>query len=214
MRIQNPQRLFAGAIVAGLLVLSWPALGNDQYPTATGQYSPGQVVECLNQNGSTYACALTDTGPFAVTVTRPGTAPAVNDRASVVAISPNSGSPGPYPTGAIPITNNATGTTGAVTATLAAVSGKTTWICGFSVSPGSATTAIVNTITVAGTKSGSLVWSDGAPATAAGVTGTTITVPFSPCIPASAVNTAITVAQSALSTGGAGVEVNAWGFQQ
>jgi hypothetical protein len=111
MRIQhhrNPQRLFAGAIVAGLLVggclLPPTALGNDQYPTGTGQYSPGQVVECQNANGSTYACALSDTGPFAVTVTKPGIAPSGNDRAQVVTISPNSGAPGQYPTGASPIT--------------------------------------------------------------------------------------------------------------
>jgi hypothetical protein len=106
----------------------------------------------------------------------------------------------------------ATGTTAGATATLPAVQGKITYICGFSVAPGSATTAIVINVTVTGPTS-TFTWSVGAPATAAGVTGATLTVPFTPCVPASAPNTTIAVAAGALGTAGINEDVNAWGYQ-
>jgi hypothetical protein len=112
-----------------------------------------------------------------------------------------------------PVTAQATGTTGAVAATLPAVAAKTTYICGFSVSPGSAASAITIQVTVTGTITGTLTWAVGAPITAAGTTGATLTVPFNPCIPASAVNTGIAVNSGALGTSGVNNDVNAWGFQ-
>jgi hypothetical protein len=153
------------------------------------------VVECQNANGSTYACALSDTGPFAVTVTKPGIAPSGNDRAQV---------PGQYPTGASPITGNGTGSTGAVVGTLAAVLAKKTWICGFNVlATGS---GAVGPITIAGLVGSSMVFQGSAPGTVASIT-------FTPCIPASATNTAITVTTTADASASA-VDVNSWGFQQ
>lgn len=112
-----------------------------------------------------------------------------------------------------PIVASATGTTAAVAATLAAAAGKTTFLCGFSVSPGSATTAITTNVTTTNLTS-NFTWAVGAPVTAAGVTGTVLTQNFTPCVPASAVNTTIVVTSGALGAGGTGNDVQAWGYQQ
>jgi hypothetical protein len=110
------------------------------------------------------------------------------------------------------VTNSATGTTGAVVATLPAASGKITYICGFSVSPGSAATAI--TIQVVVVANSTFTWAVGAPVNAVGTTGTTLTQTFTPCVPGSGTNTAITVTSGALGTAGVNNDVNAWGYQQ
>ena len=57
-------------------------------------------------------------------------------------------------------------------------------------------------------------WNVGAPVTAATTTGTILNVPFTPCVQASAANTAITVAAGALSTNGVNQDVNIWGFRK
>lgn len=105
------------------------------------------------------------------------------------------------------ITGNATGTTGAVVGTLAAATGKTTYICGFDVSAIGGTAA-VGPITIAGTVTASLVYQ-----LASSASGNTLSRTFTPCIPASAVNTAITVTTTADGTASA-VSVNSWGYQQ
>jgi hypothetical protein len=114
---------------------------------------------------------------------------------------------GPYPLSATPVTGNATGSTGSVVGTLAAASSKTTYICGFDVSAIGGTAA-VGPITVAGLTGSSMVYQ--LSSLAAGVT---FSHTFTPCIPASAVNTAITVTTTADGTATA-VDVNSWGFQQ
>lgn len=133
---------------------------------------------------------------------------------TTTATAPAAGTAGAgYPPGATPVVASATGTTAGATATLPAAAGKFTYICGFSVAPGSATTAITINITVTGPSS-TFTESVGAPATAVGVTGAVVTNPFTPCVPASAVNTAIAVAAGALGTAGVNQDVNAWGYQQ
>lgn len=118
-----------------------------------------------------------------------------------------------YPTGpngaATPVTAAATGTTAATTATLPAVAGKTTYICGWR-ADASATAATVVVLTVTGGISGTLTYAEnvGAVATAAAVNSQI----YSPCVPASAVNTAIAVNGGAAGTGGSS-SVSAWGFQ-
>lgn len=114
---------------------------------------------------------------------------------------------GGYPTGATPITGNAAGTTGAVVGTLAGTSGKTTYICGFSVDALGGTAA-VGPITVAGLVTSSMVFQ-----LTSSATGVSRSVPMSPCVPASATNTAITITTTADGTASA-VNVNAWGYQQ
>jgi hypothetical protein len=100
-----------------------------------------------------------------------------------------------------------TGTTGAVVGTLAAAAAKTTYICGFDVSAIGGTAA-VGPIVVAGLKGGSFTYY--LASTAAGnLLGRT----FTPCLPASAVNTAITVTTTADGTA-SNVGVNSYGYQQ
>jgi hypothetical protein len=113
-----------------------------------------------------------------------------------------------YPAGATPITGNANGTTGAVVGTLAGTAGKTTYICGFTVSA------------IGGT-------ADPGPVTIAGVVGSSMTFQmslnnantasiiqqdFTPCIPASAANTAITTTTTA-ALGATAVSVVSFGYQ-
>jgi len=112
-----------------------------------------------------------------------------------------------------PITNSATGTTAAITATLAGVANKTTYITGLVVTTNNPTAATNSTVTVAGTVSGSLVYGLNTEiAAAATPQPAPLVIQFSSPIPASAVNTAISVTLSALGAGGVG-QVNVTGFQ-
>lgn len=115
-----------------------------------------------------------------------------------------------YPSGAVAETTSATGTTGATTATLATASTKTTFICGFSIRA-NATAAATGNATVTGTITGTLNFTQWTAPTASGL-GVTEMI-FTPCVPASAVNTAIAVISAAPGSGGV-VSVSAWGFQQ
>jgi hypothetical protein len=115
---------------------------------------------------------------------------------------------GPYPPGATPVTASATGTTGTVTATLPAVAGKTTYICGFCITA-DATAALAGAATVGGTISGSLNYIQNVgSATSAG----SLTQTYSPAIPASVANTTITITSVAAGTNGS-TAVAAWGYQ-
>jgi hypothetical protein len=114
-----------------------------------------------------------------------------------------------YPPGATPITGNATGSTAAVTGTLAASATKFTYICGFNVSAIGGT-ATVGPVTVAGLIGSSQVYQLPVNATAGQLL---LTQNFNPCIPSSAINTAITVTTTADATASA-VDVNSWGYQQ
>jgi hypothetical protein len=125
----------------------------------------------------------------------------------------NAANPLPVSSGAnsgTAITGNAAGSTGAVVGTLAGTAGKTTYICGFNVSAvGGA--ASVGPITVAGLVGSSQVYQ--APVNGTAPAPTVASFTFTPCIAASAVNTAITVTTTANGTASA-VDVNSWGFQQ
>lgn len=114
-----------------------------------------------------------------------------------------------YPLGAVPLTASATGTTAAVTATLAGTSGKTTYICGYSIMT-SATSATVVAPTITGLITGTMTRSQYVPANTAGVSKDS--QDFSRCIPASAANTGIAVVSGAAGVGGV-TAVNAWGYQ-
>lgn len=117
---------------------------------------------------------------------------------------------GGFPVNSIPITGNAQGTTGAVVGTLAAAAGRFTYICGLNVSAVGSAAGAVGPITVAGIVGSSQVYQLAAAATpSAGFLSQT----FTPCIPSSAQNTAITVTTTADATGTA-IDVNSWGFQQ
>lgn len=136
--------------------------------------------------------------------------PGVQGRAITVDINGNqcsSGGAGAYPPASTPIQGNAAGTTGAVVGTLAGVAAKTTYICDFDVS-GIGGTAALGPVTVAGLLGGSKVYQ-----LSASAAGVTFSKSFSPCLPASAVNTAITITTTADGTATA-VNVNSSGYQQ
>ncbi len=107
--------------------------------------------------------------------------------------------------GVTAIAGNATGTTGAVVGTLTATSTTKAYISGFTVSALGGV-ATVGPITVAGLAGGSQVYYLNSTAT-----GNTLAINFSNPIPASAVNTNITVTTTADGTA-TSVAVNSWGF--
>jgi predicted CDP-diglyceride synthetase/phosphatidate cytidylyltransferase len=108
-----------------------------------------------------------------------------------------------------PVGASATGIAAAsVVATLPATPGVTNYISGFSVSSAAATAVVSGTVTVAGIVGGSQVYQYSET-----VTGSVLTVNFTNPIPATAVNTAITVTLSAI-IGGAASSVNVWGYQR
>lgn len=112
-----------------------------------------------------------------------------------------------YNSNATPIAGNASGTTGAVVGTLAAAAAKTTYLCDFDISAIGGTAAI-GPVVVAGLLGGSKTYQ-----LSSAAAGVNFSKSFSPCIPASAANTAITITTTANGTATA-VNVNSDGFQQ
>lgn len=120
---------------------------------------------------------------------------------------------GGYPSGAIPVTNSAQGTTAAVTATLPAAQSRVTWISGFEVTEVNPTAAANITVTVANTTGGSMVYTIPTLAAGAAVPNPPpLVIELPQPIPASAINTTITVTASAAGAGGV-ADVVAHGFQ-
>jgi hypothetical protein len=113
-----------------------------------------------------------------------------------------------YPPGGTPVTGVGAGTTGAVTGSLAATAGKTNYLCSFDISAIGGT-ATVGPVTLTGLLGGNTLTYQLA-STAA---GNFLSRTFSPCVPASAINTAISVVTTADGTASA-VDVNLVGFQQ
>jgi hypothetical protein len=105
-----------------------------------------------------------------------------------------------YPSNSIPIVAGGTGTVGAVSATLpASTTGLTTFICSFVITSAGATAGSVGTATVATLVGGvSLPYVFIDPSAGQGLVG----VVFTPCVPAVALNTGITVTKPAF--GGTG----------
>lgn len=100
---------------------------------------------------------------------------------------------------------------GTATATLAAVSGWTTYICGFSITSSGSTGALVVSPTVTGLNGGTLTFTYTSIAGVA-LANAPLVVPFSPCQPATAQNVAIVVSMPSLGTGNTNATVNAWGY--
>lgn len=114
----------------------------------------------------------------------------------------------------LPIISASSGNVAAATATatLPAVTGKTTYITGFSFTGLGATAASTVNLTTTGLTGTNQTYNINVPA---GVTTTipTLVVYFDPAIPASGVNTAITVTVPSLGAGNTNAAVNAWGYQ-
>lgn len=97
------------------------------------------------------------------------------------------------------------------TATMPAVAGKTNYVAGFSITGGGATAAALVTATLSGIAGGPLSYTFGAPLGVA-VEASPILVEFATPIPASAVNTAISISLPALGTGNTNAAVNIHGY--
>lgn len=120
----------------------------------------------------------------------------------------------PYPPGSVPITASATGTTGAITATIPAVANMIGYLCGLYYTGTNATAANTATsVTVTGLSGGTMTF--GFPTLALGATIPN-TIPigetFLPCIAATSVNVAIVVNGPALGSGATLTTATAWGF--
>lgn len=119
-----------------------------------------------------------------------------------------------YPSGAIPVTASSGNVANAsAVATLpASVGGRTTYITGFEITGSGATAALVVTVTVANTVSGTLsytyVFSLGV-----AVVNQPLIVEFPKAIPGNASNTAIVVTCPASGAGGTNNTVTAHGYQ-
>jgi hypothetical protein len=121
-----------------------------------------------------------------------------------------------YPLNSIPITATATGTTGAIAATIPAMAGKTIYLCGFYYTGTNATAANTATsVTVTGLVGGTMTY--GFPTLAAAATVPN-TIPlddtFMPCVAATSVNTAVVVNGPALGAGATLATATAWGYYQ
>lgn len=172
---------------AALLYCAPPAVAQNFWTTPGGSGVNGAVGMCLNASNQAVPC-----------------------NASGVLPSPVSGASPAFPSGAVPITASATGTTAATTATLAGVSGKTTYLCGFSIRA-NATAAATGNATVTGTITGTLNFTQWTAPLASGIGVTEPSIGPS-CIPASAANTGLAVISAAPGAGGT-VSVSAWGYQ-
>lgn len=115
------------------------------------------------------------------------------------------------PSTAIPIVNvGSSVAANAATAALTPDASQTAYICGFAVTGLGATAGVATTMTITGLASGSFAQKVGVPAG--------VTVPmsfqesFSPCLPASAKNTAISLSNSSFGSGNTAAQVTAWGY--
>lgn len=97
-------------------------------------------------------------------------------------------------------------------ATLAAASGKNTYISGFQMTASGATLGSVVTLTVTGTVSGTLSYTFAAPSGVL-LLATPLTVQFNPPIPSSSTNHTIVVSCPALGAGNTNATICAQGYQ-
>lgn len=179
------KRFWGSLIGFAALVAANSAWAQATFPTQNTGINTG-VIMCRNTVGTAVPCG--DVTPLSIRTTNP---------------TPIT----PYPTGAFPVTGIGSGSTGAVVGTLAAFPGRTTYLCNVDVSAIGGTAA-VGPIVIAGLTGGSFTYQ--ASSTAAG--GLALTRTFTPCIPSSSVNTAITITTTADGTATA-VNVNASGYQ-
>lgn len=119
-----------------------------------------------------------------------------------------------YPSGATPVTQTGSNGTGsASSASLPAVSGQFTYLCGFTVTNNGATTPI-DTVVTAGQFVGSGANFQYNMAVAAVGTNTSLTVNFSPCVRPATTNVGVTVSAPAPGSGNTNNTVNVWGYTQ
>lgn len=192
--VQHPGIVQMGVNAAGQATpLAAQSSGVAGVPAGTANIPVNSYNYCWN--GITYdPCGIILTGTFGAPAT------------TVLSVQ-GPASNGTFPTAALPIGGNGSGTTGAVVGTLAGASARTTYLCEFDVSAIGGTAA-VGPIVVAGSLGGSRTYQ-----LTASATGVFLSKSFNPCIPASAANTPITITTTADGTATA-VNVNSSGYQQ
>jgi hypothetical protein len=102
---------------------------------------------------------------------------------------------------------------GVATATLSGTTGKVTYICGFAITSSGSTAAAVVNATVNFVAGGTLTFPYATVAGAA-LANQPLVVAFSPCLSATAPNTAVAVSMPSLGAGNTNTAVNAWGYQR
>lgn len=134
---------------------------------------------------------------------------------AALVISSNALAQAAYPSGAIPFTASASGTTAAVAASIPAVTNKTAVICGFYYAGSNATAAQAGSVTVAGVAGGTMSFGYPTLALGAAVPNTgPVDEAFLPCISATSVGVAIIVTGPALGAGATVATTTVWGFYQ
>jgi hypothetical protein len=118
-------------------------------------------------------------------------------------------SPNAFPAGATPVTASASGTTAAVTATIPAIAAKTAFLCGF-VDDAVATGGTAVTGAITGLIGGTFTYIQQV-GTLTGTGNYHYNLNFTPCVPASAVNTQIQLISGAAGSGGV-QGVMMWGY--
>ena len=113
-----------------------------------------------------------------------------------------------YPAGSQPISCSATGTTAATSCTLTGTPGTITIVCGFVLTSGGTTAAVVGNATITNAIGGTLNFAYVSVSSGQGVLGGT----FPQCIPANAPNTSMVVQEPAGGTGSV-TAVAAWGYR-
>lgn len=147
-----------------------------------------------------------------VTLVGPQSASGANAQVGTAG-NPLNVSQGPYPTGAIPFIKASGNVANAVAAAvLDSDAGKTTYLAGFHVTGTGATVGLPVLVTVAGILGGTLTYVYAA-AVGALVANQALHVKFDPPLPASALDTDITVSCPALGAGNTNNSVVAHGFK-
>jgi hypothetical protein len=181
--------VFATAIAA--LALAGPAWAQTTFPTPQGNViAPGQVPMCFTQVGNYVACGSPGALALPVQVWNTPAFPAYV-----------------YPINPSVLAGAATGTTGAVTATITPPAGRLFSLCGFDITAIGGT-ATIGPITVTNIQGGTLTYF-----ASSSVAGTVLSIRYAPCINTASIGQAVSIATTADGTATA-VTVNMWGSYQ
>lgn len=181
-------------LIVAFMLLPTVALAQSQRNPCYNTNNGGQYSNCVSVGTAT---------PLPVTSMGAGAASTASSQSVVQSSQYPANSITTSPT---PLANAANGTTASVVSTLAAGVGATNYICGFNVSAVGGT-ATLGPVVLSGVLGGNQSYEMNSAATPV-----LLSQSFNPCIPASAVNTAISVTTVANGTATA-VHVNTWGYR-
>jgi hypothetical protein len=177
--------------LAAIVALVSPARAQTTFSTPQGNVvAPGQVPMCETLVGNWVACGSPGAVPSPVQVLNTPAFPAYT-----YLVNPNV------------LGGAATGTTGAVTATITPPAGRIFFLCGFDISAIGGT-ATIAPITVTNLQGGTLTYY-----ASSSVAGTTLSIRYAPCINATAIGQSVSIATTADGTA-TNVAVNMWGTYQ